>query len=240
MVSSTHPPVLYAATRQAPLVAHPPPSTYVATGELEDDIQIQAEQIRRERKRKQAAEVAAAAAVEVAQKEDERPLVGNLIGEDHANYVLMCNMLTGIRIAVSQCQVKIKRPLTDQDFTARHKYSFDILRPLSLLRAPRRPLLRCHHGSKARLFLPSVHLQTSTIPRSPMSRYPTFHFCSASRSFASLLYLWLACIFALIVVASVTLFCSYDCSALLQAPPPLYHIDEQTNQINHRISRHPS
>lgn len=79
---------------------HPPPSTYVATGELEDDIQIQAEQIRRERKRKQAAEVAAAAVVEVAQKEDEHPLVGNLIGEDHANYVLMYNMLTGIRIAV--------------------------------------------------------------------------------------------------------------------------------------------
>ncbi|KAG1722659.1 hypothetical protein EDB19DRAFT_1859308 [Suillus lakei] len=104
---------------------HPPPSTYVATGELEDDIQIQAEQIRRERKRKQAAEVAAAAAVEVAQKEVERPLVGNLIGEDHANYVLMYNMLTGIRIAVSRCQAKIKRPLTDQDFTARHKYSFD-------------------------------------------------------------------------------------------------------------------
>ncbi|KAG2055963.1 SAICAR synthase-like protein [Suillus hirtellus] len=106
---------------------HPPPSTYVATGELEDDIQIQAEQIRRERKRKQAAEVAAAAVVEVAQKEDERPLVGNLIGEDHANYVLMYNMLTGIRIAVSRCQAKIKRPLTEQDFTARHKYSFDIV-----------------------------------------------------------------------------------------------------------------
>ena len=67
------------------------------SGELEDDIQIQAEQIRRERKRKQAAEVAAA---EVTQGVDERPLVGNLIGEDHVNYVLMYNMLTGIRIAV--------------------------------------------------------------------------------------------------------------------------------------------
>ncbi|KAG1851962.1 hypothetical protein F4604DRAFT_1592186, partial [Suillus subluteus] len=58
---------------------------------------------------------------------DELPLVGNLIGEDHANYVLMYNMLTGIRIAVSQCQAKIKRPLTEQDFTARHKYFFDIV-----------------------------------------------------------------------------------------------------------------
>jgi len=29
------------------------------------------------------------------------PLVGNLIGTDHENYVLMYNMLTGIRIGVS-------------------------------------------------------------------------------------------------------------------------------------------
>ncbi len=31
----------------------------------------------------------------------ERVMVGNLIGEDHVNYVLMYNMLTGIRIGVS-------------------------------------------------------------------------------------------------------------------------------------------
>ena len=40
----------------------------------------------------------------VAGEEDQtRPevLVGNLIGEDHVNYVLMYNMLTGIRIGVS-------------------------------------------------------------------------------------------------------------------------------------------
>ncbi|TDL22770.1 SAICAR synthase-like protein [Rickenella mellea] len=39
----------------------------------------------------------------------------------------MYNMLTGIRIGVSRCQAKIKRPLTDEDFTARHKFSFDIV-----------------------------------------------------------------------------------------------------------------
>lgn len=33
--------------------------------------------------------------------EQERVLVGNLIGEDHVNFVLMYNMLTGIRIGVS-------------------------------------------------------------------------------------------------------------------------------------------
>lgn len=36
-----------------------------------------------------------------AREEEQQVLVGNLIGEDHVNYVLMYNMLTGIRIAVS-------------------------------------------------------------------------------------------------------------------------------------------
>ncbi|WVR03196.1 hypothetical protein IAU60_000187 [Kwoniella sp. DSM 27419] len=59
--------------------------------------------------------------------EEAKVLVGNLIGEDHVNYVLMYNMLTGIRIGVSRCQAKIKRPLTDEDYLARHKFSFDIV-----------------------------------------------------------------------------------------------------------------
>lgn len=72
-------------------------------------------------------------------------LMGNLIGQDHANYVLMYNMLTGIRIGVrslyplwslqltlvsivqvSRCQAKARRPLTNEDYTARHKFSFDM------------------------------------------------------------------------------------------------------------------
>ena len=57
---------------------------------------------------------------------EDKPLVGSLIGEGHANYVLMFNMLTGIRVAVSRCQAKIRRPLTDEDFKAAHKYSFDL------------------------------------------------------------------------------------------------------------------
>lgn len=39
------------------------------------------------------------------EKEETKVLVGNLIGEDHVNYVLMYNMLTGIRIGVSQLLV---------------------------------------------------------------------------------------------------------------------------------------
>jgi 1-phosphatidylinositol-4-phosphate 5-kinase len=84
--------------------------------ELVSDIQQQAEQIRRERLSKRVKQV----------EEAPRVLVGNLIGEGHDNYVLMYNMLTGIRIAVSRTQAKIKRTLTDDDFTARHKYSFDM------------------------------------------------------------------------------------------------------------------
>ncbi|ETS64122.1 hypothetical protein PaG_01357 [Moesziomyces aphidis] len=58
---------------------------------------------------------------------EPKVLVGNLIGEGHANYVLMYNMLTGIRIGVSRCQAKMKRPLCDADFTAKHKFTFDII-----------------------------------------------------------------------------------------------------------------
>ncbi|KDQ31819.1 hypothetical protein PLEOSDRAFT_1061901 [Pleurotus ostreatus PC15] len=98
-------------------------------GELASDIQMAAEQIRRERANKR---VKAQQKEEMERERDARaredaPLVGNLIGKDHVNYVLMYNMLTGIRIGVSRCQAKIKRPLTDDDFTARHKFSFDIV-----------------------------------------------------------------------------------------------------------------
>ncbi|KZT53100.1 SAICAR synthase-like protein [Calocera cornea HHB12733] len=57
----------------------------------------------------------------------EEAIVGNLIGEKHPNYILMYNMLTGIRIGVSRTQAKVKRPLTDDDYKAKHKYSFDIV-----------------------------------------------------------------------------------------------------------------
>jgi len=60
-------------------------------------------------------------------EEEPKALIGNVIGEGHVNYVLMYNMLTGIRIGVSRCQAKIKRPLTDADYGAKHKFTFDIV-----------------------------------------------------------------------------------------------------------------
>lgn len=108
-----------------------------ADDDIEGNIAAHAESIRAQRAKKRAAssddeDVAAAArrkeeATEKKPEKPERPLVGNLIGTDHANYVLMYNMLTGIRIAVSRCQAKPQRAITDADYTARHKYSFDIV-----------------------------------------------------------------------------------------------------------------
>lgn len=71
-------------------------------GELESDIQLHAENIRRERlsKRAKAQQEAEAAMTREKDTAPDVVLVGNLIGEDHVNYVLMYNMLTGIRIGV--------------------------------------------------------------------------------------------------------------------------------------------
>ena len=77
--------------------------------ELASDIQMQADQIRRERNSKRAkaqqqAEAALTRSASISRGEERQVLVGNLIGEDHVNYVLMYNMLTGIRIAVRDGQ----------------------------------------------------------------------------------------------------------------------------------------
>ncbi|KAI8376396.1 uncharacterized protein BYT42DRAFT_574453 [Radiomyces spectabilis] len=58
--------------------------------------------------------------------DEDRVLIGTRIAEGHQNYVLMYNMLTGIRIAVGRVSAKIDRPLTDEDFTAAHKLAFDV------------------------------------------------------------------------------------------------------------------
>jgi 1-phosphatidylinositol-4-phosphate 5-kinase len=60
---------------------------------LANDIELHAERIRRERSKRRQQQLTAPVTAEL-------PLVGNLIGEDHVNYVLMYNMLTGIRIGV--------------------------------------------------------------------------------------------------------------------------------------------
>lgn len=61
------------------------------------------------------------------QQQEDKALKGNIINETHDNYVLMYNMLTGIRIGVSRCQAKMKRPLQIEDYKAKHKFTFDII-----------------------------------------------------------------------------------------------------------------
>lgn len=58
--------------------------------------------------------------------DEDKVLMGTRISEGHQNYVLMYNMLTGIRIAVGRVSAKPERPLVDQDFMAAHKLAFDV------------------------------------------------------------------------------------------------------------------
>ncbi|KAL8962029.1 MAG: hypothetical protein Q9183_005215 [Haloplaca sp. 2 TL-2023] len=60
------------------------------------------------------------------EEEDDRVVVGTKVDVNHVNWVTAYNMLTGIRFTVSRTNAKIDRDLTDGDFDARHKFSFDI------------------------------------------------------------------------------------------------------------------
>ena len=59
-------------------------------------------------------------------EDEDKVLVGTKVSEGHVNFVTAYNMLTGIRLTVSRTNAKLDRELSAADFTARHKYSFDI------------------------------------------------------------------------------------------------------------------
>lgn len=60
------------------------------------------------------------------EEDDDRVVVGTKVDTSHVNWVTSYNMLTGIRFTVSRTNAKIDRELTDADFDARHKFSFDM------------------------------------------------------------------------------------------------------------------
>ena len=60
------------------------------------------------------------------EEDDDRVVVGTKVDQNHVNWVTAYNMLTGIRFTVSRTNAKLDRPLTDADFDARHKFSFDM------------------------------------------------------------------------------------------------------------------
>ncbi|KAF2176334.1 SAICAR synthase-like protein [Zopfia rhizophila CBS 207.26] len=59
-------------------------------------------------------------------EDDDRVVVGTKVDQNHVNWVTAYNMLTGIRFTVSRTNAKMDRELTDADFEAKHKFSFDI------------------------------------------------------------------------------------------------------------------
>lgn len=60
------------------------------------------------------------------EEDDDRVIVGKKVEEGHVNWVTAYNMLTGIRFTVSRTNAKMDRELTDADFDAKHKFSFDV------------------------------------------------------------------------------------------------------------------
>ena len=60
------------------------------------------------------------------EEEEDRVVVGTKVDMNHVNWVTAYNMLTGIRFTVSRTNAKLDRELTDADFDARHKFSFDM------------------------------------------------------------------------------------------------------------------
>lgn len=60
------------------------------------------------------------------EEDDDRVVVGTKVDQHHVNWVTAYNMLTGIRFTVSRTNAKMNRDLKDDDFEARHKFSFDM------------------------------------------------------------------------------------------------------------------
>ena len=67
------------------------------------------------------------------EEEEDRVVVGTKVDMNHVNWVTAYNMLTGIRFTVSRTNAKIDRELTDADFDAKNKFSFDMQVSFSLL-----------------------------------------------------------------------------------------------------------
>ena len=53
-------------------------------------------------------------------------IIGTPIREDHVHYILMLNMLNGIRFSVTRSCAKEMRPLIPEDFKTKHKIALDV------------------------------------------------------------------------------------------------------------------
>jgi hypothetical protein len=59
------------------------------------------------------------------QREEKEVLVGTPVKEGHVNYLLMFDMLTGIRISVGRCNARAGSDVQDTDYDQMHKLAFD-------------------------------------------------------------------------------------------------------------------
>lgn len=64
-------------------------------------------------------------------EDDDRVVMGTKVDQSHVNWITAYNMLTGIRFTVSRTNAKMDRELTDADFEAKHKFSFDMYESLA-------------------------------------------------------------------------------------------------------------
>ncbi|KAJ3247460.1 Phosphatidylinositol-4-phosphate 5-kinase [Chytriomyces hyalinus] len=66
------------------------------------------------------------ALVKTLKRSAKEVLRGTPVKEGHVNYMLMYDMLTGIRVSVSRCNAKPMRDIMPEDFEAAHKIAFDV------------------------------------------------------------------------------------------------------------------
>ncbi|POW10385.1 hypothetical protein PSHT_08801 [Puccinia striiformis] len=88
-------------------------------------------------------------------------------------------MLTGIRIGVSRCQAKVRRPLTDEDYTARHKFTFDVvgneLTPSAKYDFKFKDYAPWDPPNFLRLILKDYHTHVKNNPHTLLSRFYGLH-----------------------------------------------------------------
>jgi 1-phosphatidylinositol-4-phosphate 5-kinase len=113
-------------------------------------------------------------------EDDDRVVVGTKVDQHHVNWVTAYNMLTGIRFTVSRTNAKMDRDLTNADFEAKHKFSFDMYVParfpLNIIH-----LLEFSFNSSGRPVFP-VPAHTNTLPEPATSLPPPPSTTSSSKT----------------------------------------------------------
>lgn len=117
-------------------------------------------------------------------KEDEdedRVVVGTKVDQNHVNWVTAYNMLTGIRFTVSRTNAKTDRDLTEADFDAKHKFSFDMYVPAGFPFFVKH-LLEFNFASSGRPVLPNLFNDTDFSVEPVTSLRPLPNTTSSSRT----------------------------------------------------------